>query len=605
METFSDEVLKRTHNCGQLRHEDCGQHVRLCGWVRSYRDHGGVLFVDLRDREGITQVVFDLPSDPNNPQEVARYELAQSLRNEWVISIAGVVRPRGDGRENPKLPTGQIEILGDDLTVLNRSDAVPFEPDEFVEASEDIRMKYRFIDIRRPSMTRALRLRHQICRTMRSILDEQGFVEVETPFLTKSTPEGARDFLVPARLQQSCFYALPQSPQLFKQILMVGGLDRYYQIVRCFRDEDLRADRQPEFTQLDVEMSFVTEADVMAITNNILRSVCELGGKEFPAEIPVMTYAEAMRRYGSDRPDLRFGMELVDIAELAGECDFGVFKSALSAGGAVKCIRVPGGADMTRRQTDALAEWAKEFGAKGLAVTKVIGADTLETGIAKFLAPIAAQLIERCEASAGDLLCFAADKSEVVNRVLGELRCKLARERDMIPADIFKWLWVVDFPLVAFNEGEKRWDSLHHPFTSPKYEDVALLDSSPGDVRSRAYDIVCNGTELGGGSIRIHNLEMQKRVFALLGIGEQEAHAKFDFLLNALRFGAPPHGGIALGLDRIVMMLVGGQSLRDVIAFPKTQRGQCPLTGAPAEVDDKQLAELDLKILVPPKTHEA
>ena len=605
METFSDEVLKRTNNCGQLRHEDCGQHVRLCGWVRSYRDHGGVLFIDLRDREGITQVVFDLPSDPNNPQEVARYELAQSLRNEWVISIAGVVRPRGDGRENPKLPTGRIEILDDDLTVLNRSDAVPFEPDEFVEAAEDVRMKYRFVDIRRPSLTRALRLRHQICRTMRSILDEQEFIEVETPFLTKSTPEGARDFLVPARLQQACFYALPQSPQLFKQILMVGGLDRYYQIVRCFRDEDLRADRQPEFTQLDVEMSFVTEADVMAVTNNILRSVCELGGKEFPAEVPVMTYAEAMRRYGSDRPDLRFGMELVDIAELAGQCDFGVFKSALSAGGAVKCICVPGGADMTRRQTDALAEWAKEFGAKGLAVTKVIAADKLETGIAKFLVPIAAQLIECCGASAGDLLCFAADSSDVVNRVLGELRCKLAGERDMIPADVLKWLWVVDFPLVAFNDGEKRWDSLHHPFTSPNYEDVALLDSSPGEVRSRAYDIVCNGTELGGGSIRIHNLDMQKRVFALLGIAEEEAHAKFDFLLNALRFGAPPHGGIALGLDRIVMMMVGGQSLRDVIAFPKTQRGQCPLTGAPAEVDDKQLAELDLKVLVPPKTHES
>ena len=604
METFSDEVLKRTHNCGQLRHEDCGRHVRLCGWIKSYRDHGGVLFVDLRDREGITQIVFDLPTDPNNQQEAARYELTQSLRNEWVISVAGVVRPRGDDRENPKLPTGRIEILGDDLTVLNRSEAVPFEPDEFTEAAEDVRLKYRFIDIRGSSMTRALRLRHQICRTMRGILDEKGFVEVETPFLTKSTPEGARDFLVPARLQQACFYALPQSPQLFKQILMVGGLDRYYQIVRCFRDEDLRADRQPEFTQLDVEMSFVTEADVMAATNEVLRAVCELGEKDFPAEVPVMTYAEAMRRFGSDRPDMRFAMELADIADLAAQCDFGVFKSALATEGTVKCVRVPGGADMTRSRTDALAEWAKGFGAKGLAVTKIIDGDKLETGIAKFLAPVAAQLIERCEASAGDLLCFAADRPEVVHRVLGELRCKLARERGMIPADVFKWLWVVDFPLVAFNDAEKRWDSLHHPFTSPKYEDAALLDSSPGDVRSRAYDIVCNGTELGGGSIRIHNLDMQKRVFGLLGITEQEAHAKFDFLLNALRFGAPPHGGIALGLDRIVMMMVGGQSLRDVIAFPKTQRGQCPLTGAPSEVDDKQLAELDLKVLVPPKAHE-
>jgi len=604
METFSDEVLKRTHNCGELRHDDCGRRVRLCGWVRSYRDHGGVLFVDLRDRDGITQIVFDLPSDPNNQQEAARYKLAQSLRNEWVISVAGVVRPRGDDRENPKLPTGRIEVLDDDLTVLNRSDAVPFEPDEFTEVAEDVRLKYRFIDIRRPSMTRALRLRHQICRTMRAILDERGFVEVETPFLTKSTPEGARDFLVPARFQQACFYALPQSPQLFKQILMVSGLDRYYQIVRCFRDEDLRADRQPEFTQLDVEMSFVTEADVMAVTNDILRAVCALAGKDFPDEVTVMTYAEAMSRFGSDRPDMRFQMELVDIADLAGRCDFGVFKSALAGEGTVKCVCVPGGGDMPRSRTDALAEWAKGFGAKGLAVTKVVESDKLETGIAKFLAPVAGELIERCEASAGDLLCFAADMPAVAHRVLGELRCKLARERGMIPADVFKWLWVVDFPLVAFNDAEKRWDSLHHPFTSPKYEDIALLDSNPSAVRSRAYDIVCNGTELGGGSIRIHNPDMQKRVFALLGITEDEAHAKFDFLLDALRFGAPPHGGIALGLDRIIMMMVGAQSLRDVIAFPKTQRGQCPLTGAPSEVDDRQLAELDLKVLMPPKDHE-
>ena len=604
METFSNEVLKRTHNCGQLRHEDCGQRVRLCGWVRSYRDHGGVLFVDLRDREGVTQIVFDLPADANNRQEVARYELAQSLRNEWVISVAGAVRPRGGERENPKLPTGRIEVLGDDLVVLNRSDPVPFEPDEFTETSEDIRLKYRFIDIRRPSMTRALRLRHEICRTMRAMLDEQGFVEVETPFLTKSTPEGARDFLVPARLQQGCFYALPQSPQLFKQILMVGGLDRYYQIVRCFRDEDLRADRQPEFTQLDVEMSFVCEDDVMAATNKVLRAVCKLAGKDFPDEVPVMTYAEAMRRFGSDKPDLRFSMELIDIADLAGECDFGVFKSALAPGGTVKCIRVPGGGEMPRSQTDALAEWAKGFGAKGLAVTKVIEGGKLETGIAKFLAPVAQKLIERCKASAGDLLCFGADMSAVVHRVLGELRCKLARERGMIPAGVFKWLWVVDFPLVEWNEPEKRWDSLHHPFTSPKHEDIGLLDAKAGEVRSRAYDIVCNGTELGGGSIRIHNLDMQKRVFGLLGITAEQAHVKFDFLLNALRFGAPPHGGIALGVDRIVMMMVGGQSLREVIAFPKTQRGQCPLTGAPSEVDDKQLAELDLKVLVQPKPHQ-
>jgi len=600
METFSDEVLKRTHSCGQLREEDIDTHVQLCGWVRSYRDHGGVLFIDLRDRDGITQVVYDLPDNPNDPDQVALYDLAQSLRNEWVISIAGTVRHRGPERINPKLPTGQIEVLGNKLTVLNRSDPVPFEPDEFTEVAEDTRLKYRFVDIRRPQMTRALRLRHRICKSMRDSLDEAGFVEVETPFLTKSTPEGARDFLVPSRLQQACFYALPQSPQLFKQILMVGGLDRYYQIVRCFRDEDLRADRQPEFTQLDVEMSFVAEADVMGVTNEVMRAICELSGKPFPDEVPVMDYREAMARFGSDRPDLRFGMELTDISAIAAETEFGVFKGAVEAGGTVQCVRVAGGADMTRKVTDGLAEWAKGFGAKGLAVTKLGAGGQFETGIAKFVNPVAAGLIEATGAEEGDLLAFGADRATIVQRVLGELRCKLARERGLIDPDRFEWTWVVNFPLVEWNEEQDRWDSLHHPFTSPRFEDLDKLASDPGAVRSRAYDIVCNGLELGGGSIRIHNLDIQKRVFALLGIGEEEAHAKFDFLLNALRFGAPPHGGIALGLDRIVMMMTGGQSIRDVIAFPKTQRGQCLMTGAPATVDDKQLAELDLRIIAPP-----
>ncbi len=604
METFSDEALKRTHSCGELRAGEVGTRVRLCGWVRSYRDHGGVLFVDLRDRDGVTQVVFDLPENPDDADEAARYDLAQSLRNEWVISAAGTVRPRGPERENPKLPTGQVEVLGDDLVVLNRSEAVPFEPDEFTDVAEETRLTYRFVDIRRPAMTRALRLRHGICRTMRSVLDERGFVEVETPFLTKSTPEGARDFLVPCRLQQASFYALPQSPQLFKQILMVGGLDRYYQIVRCFRDEDLRADRQPEFTQLDVEMSFVTEQDIIDATNAVVRDVCKLAGKPFPENVPVMTYEEAMRRFGSDRPDLRFGMELADISDLAARTDFGVFKGALDAGGVVRCIAVPGAAELPRSRTDALAEWAKGFGAKGLAVTKVAADNTLETGIAKFVSPIAAELIERAGAGEGDLLCFAADTEAVVDRVLGELRCKMARERDMIPADAFHWLWVVDFPLVEWSAEDGRWYSMHHPFTCPHPEDLEKLESSPGEVRSRAYDLVCNGMEIGGGSIRIHNLDMQKRVFGLLGIDEQEAHEKFDFLLNALRYGAPPHGGIALGLDRLAMIMAGGRSLRDVIAFPKTQRGTCPLTGAPAPVDDRQLSELDLKHIAPPPKAE-
>jgi len=599
METRQDEVLRRTHTCGQLRAADVGTHVRLCGWVRSYRDHGGVVFIDLRDRDGITQVVYDLPpADDEAAQQ--RYTLARALRHEWVIATAGRVRPRGPERENPKLPTGEIEVLGNALTVLARSDVLPFTPDDTDEVSEEVRLRHRYIDIRRPEMTRALRLRHQVCRTMRQVLDEAGFVEVETPFLTKSTPEGARDFLVPSRLQQGTFYALPQSPQLFKQILMIGGLDRYYQIVRCFRDEDLRADRQPEFTQLDLEMSFCDEAAVMEITDAVLRQVCALADVPYPDEVPHMTYAEAMARFGTDRPDLRFGLELSDLSDLAGRTEFGVFRGALDAGGCVKALCVPGGGEMPRSQTDALAHWAKGLGAKGLAVTKVAGPDTVETGIAKFLAPVAGELIQRAGAKPGDLLCFAADAADVVHRVLGELRCKLAAERGLIDTGAWRWCWVTDFPLVEWNEGEQRWDALHHPFTAPRPADVDKLETDPGAVLSRAYDIVCNGHELGGGSIRIHDRAVQQRVFAALGISEAEAHEKFDFLLEALRFGAPPHGGIALGLDRVVMLLAGAASLRDVIAFPKTQRGTCPLTGGPAAVDEKQLAELDLRLATPP-----
>jgi len=599
MAPFNEEMLKRSHMCGELRESDLGAEVCLCGWVRSCRDHGGVLFVDLRDRDGITQVVFDLP-EPGDDAGKARYDLANTLRNEWVIAVKGMVRHRGEDRINPKLATGQIEVLVGELAVLNTSATVPFSPDEYSNVSEETRLQYRYIDIRRTEVTQALRLRHRICAAMRQTLDEAGFVEVETPFLTKSTPEGARDFLVPSRMQQTAFYALPQSPQLFKQILMVGGLDRYYQIVRCFRDEDLRADRQPEFTQLDVEMSFVTETDVMDITNRVMREVCRVAGKPFPDDVPTIPYAEAMARFGSDRPDLRFGMELVDIGDLAGETEFGVFRGALDGGGVVKCICVPGGGQMTRKETDSLAEWAKGFNAKGLAVTKVAKDGTCETGIAKFIAPVAGRLIERTGAHPGDLLCFGADTETVVHRVLGELRCKLAAERGLIEPDRYEWAWVVDFPLVAWNEDQGRWDSLHHPFTSPRPEDVDRLETDPGAALSRAYDIVCNGTEMGGGSIRIHSLDVQKCVFAILGITEDEAHAKFDFLLQALRFGAPPHGGIALGLDRVVMEMVGAGSLRDVIAFPKTQRGTCPLTGAPSEVTDEQLAELDLKVIAPP-----
>jgi aspartyl-tRNA synthetase len=602
METFSDEALKRTHTCGQLRAGDIGGKTRLCGWVRSYRDHGGVVFIDLRDREGVTQVVFDLPTD-DNPARKDMYALARSLRNEWVISVSGTVRPRGEGRENPKLPTGQVEVLGESLSLLNRSDTVPFTPDDYGNVSEETRLQYRYIDIRRPEMTRALRLRHRISQVMRQTLDAEGFVEVETPFLTKSTPEGARDFLVPSRLQQGQFYALPQSPQLFKQILMVGGLEKYYQIVRCFRDEDLRADRQPEFTQLDLEMSFCVEADVMRVTDKILAGVCEASGKSYPAKVPVVPYGEAIAKYGIDRPDMRFGLLLHDVSQIVAASDFKVFADALKAGGIVKSVCVTGGAKFTRKEIDAYTAFAADFGAKGLAWCKIENG-LYAGGVAKFLsADVQAKLNAELEAKDGDLLFFVADKPATVNKVLAALRCKLGKDLKLYAEDAFAWCWVTDFPLLEYSEEEKRWMAMHHPFTSPRPEDLDKLESDPGGVRARAYDIVCNGTELGGGSIRIHNPQVQQRVFASLGIEEQSAKERFGFLLDALRFGAPPHGGLALGLDRIVMIMTNSASLRDVIAFPKTQRGTCPLTDAPSYVDDKQLAELDLKIIAEPKKH--
>jgi aspartyl-tRNA synthetase len=597
---ISDASLNRTHNCGQLRESDLETEIRLCGWVRSYRDHGGVIFVDLRDRYGITQVVFDTPEDGDEAGK-ALYALGDSLRNEWVISVAGVVRHRGEDRINPKLDTGQIEVLCGELVVLNESDTVPFGPDSFTTVAEETRLKYRYIDLRRPEMTRSMILRHEITAAMRSVLNEQDFVEVETPFLTKSTPEGARDFLVPSRMNQADFYALPQSPQLFKQILMVGGMDRYYQVVRCFRDEDLRADRQPEFTQLDLEMSFVTQDDVMNVTNNVLRKVCKVAGKEFPDEVPIITYDVAVDKYGIDRPDIRFEMLLQDVSEIVGSTDFKVFTGAIESGGIVKLICVPGGAKFTRKQIDAYTSFVADYGAKGLAWCK-IEAEGFAGGVSKFLSPeIQQQLRDTVGANDGDILFFAAADADSVHKVLAPLRVKVAGDIGLIQPDTYAWCWVTEFPLVSYNATQKRWDSLHHPFTMPAIDDLDKLMDDPGSVKSLAYDIVCNGTEMGGGSIRIHDSKIQQKIFEILGIGSEEAEEKFGFLLDALRFGAPPHGGLALGLDRIVMEMVSAPSLRDVIAFPKTQRGTCPLTGAPAEVDEAQLAELDLKIIVPHK----
>ncbi len=601
MAQISDEILNRTHTCGQLRQSDLDMDVRLCGWVRSYRDHGGVVFVDLRDRDGITQVVFDLPQKGGVGGE-AMYKLARSLRNEWVISAAGTVRHRGEDRINPKIATGQIEVVAHDLTVLNKSDTVPIEPDEYSQVSEDTRLRYRYIDLRRPEMTRAIRLRHQITRTMRRVLDEENFIEIETPFLTKSTPEGARDFLVPSRMQQTSFYALPQSPQLFKQILMVGGLDKYYQIVRCFRDEDLRADRQPEFTQLDMEMSFATEADVMNITNKVMSAVCELTDKPFPRQVPVMTYQEVIDKYGTDRPDIRFELFLHDVGDIVAGSEFKVFADALGGGGIIKALCPTGGGKLTRKEIDGCIDYARQHGAAGLAWCKV-EKTRLAGGVAKFLTDqMQAELRRRLGADDGDIILFSADKPAAVDRVLAALRVKLGRDMNLFDKDAFAWCWVTEFPLVAWNADSQGWDSLHHPFTMPAVDDIEQLHKAPGDMKARAYDLVCNGQEMGGGSIRIHLPEVQRQVFGLLGIGPAEAQEKFGFLLDALRFGAPPHGGIALGLDRIVMELIGASSLRDVIAFPKTQRGTCPLTGAPAEVDGDQLAELDLRIIASPET---
>ncbi len=586
----------RTHTCGQLRPGDVGATVMLSGWVNSYRDHGtGLVFIDLRDRDGLTQVVFDLEDASQD-----LLDAADKLRSEDVVRVEGTVRVR-DGGPNKKLETGEIEVVAQTITVLAKSDTPPFQPSDTSSLpNEEMRLKYRYLDLRRDEMQRMLKTRHRVTKVARDYFDEHGFLEVETPILCKSTPEGARDFLVPSRLSPGGWYALPQSPQLFKQILMVAGADRYMQITKCFRDEDLRADRQPEFSQIDLEMSFVSREDVMTMMEGFVRRLWkDVLGYDVP-EMQRMSYSEALDRFGIDRPDLRFGLELVDISDLAAKTDFKVFTGALEKRkGCVKAIRVPGGASkLTRKLTDGYTEFVKQFGAGGVPVAKV-GADGLETGIARFVESIAPELIERLGAEEGDTILFGADSYATCTRALGELRIKVAKDLDLIDPNKWAFLWVQDFPMFEYDEESKRFYSMHHPFTGPSADQLEkFLGADPSDrdtlegIVSDGYDIVVNGSEIGGGSIRIHRQDVQKKVFQLLGISEEEAEAKFSFLLDALRFGAPPHGGVAFGLDRVVMHLAGTDNIRDVIAFPKTQTGSDVMCEAPNEVDAEQLAEL-------------
>ncbi len=588
----------RTHYSGEINEDHIDQTVTVNGWVQNRRDHGGVIFIDLRDKTGILQIVID----PDTPEA---FKLADAARHEFVIQAAGIVRNRPEGTTNANMPTGMVEMLVKDLVLLNRCEPLPFQLED-KDISEAVRLKYRFLDLRRPEMQRTLRMRHAVIKTMRRFLEDRDFVELETPILTRSTPEGARDYLVPSRTHPGEFFALPQSPQLFKQLLMVSGFERYYQIARCFRDEDLRADRQPEFTQLDIEMSFIDEDDIIdSMTNMVRKLFSDVMDITVPESFPRISYADAMARFGTDRPDMRIKLELTDVSDLMAGVEFKVFSGpANDAKGRVAALCVPGGSSLSRKQIDAYTKFVGIYGAKGLAYIKVndvdAGMEGLQSPILKFLPDdVVSQILQRTDAKTGDLIFFGADAAQVVNDALGALRVKVAQDLDMVEEG-WALIWVVDFPMVEWDAGEKRWQALHHPFTAPQAQDIELLGTDESDkALSRAYDLVLNGSEIGGGSIRMHDTELQQKVLDMLGIGAEEARSKFGFLLDALKYGAPPHGGMAFGVDRVVAMMSGVDSIRDVIAFPKTQKASCLLTQAPSDVDDLQLRDLGIKLRKP------